>query len=368
VAQSTRHDTSHPGILLIDGDEARGQRIARALTLADYRSYVATALYQGLQRCLAEPGGWQALVLGHVDWDNAASELLLTRLVQRLAAQRTHRLPALLFPSRGLTPPALLARQDVALIQLASAEDGPVLEAIGRAMSSNLRDTQPLPQARVITLLPALGFEVRSSTQMRSRNAHGRQALRSAHDLIGHEHWETLIADAGLAPYREVEGWPLDDNDRTVPAEHLSCLNQTVERSQPSDPAGQLRHWGELIIQALLSQRAPTALAALSQRRLPAERAIPLVLDAFTRELNDIRGEDLHQWLPRPDGCYWLVHYSNLFAYGRARRAQPVCHVWIGALQALVRATHLENALDVTEMECGCQTQTGHCLFALQRR
>lgn len=136
VAQGAGRDNPSKGILLIDADEARAQRVARALRLADYHPLVATTLYQGLQRCLAEPADPRALVLGHVDWDNSANEFLLNRLVQRLAARGAGRLPTLVFPSRILTPSVLLARQDVALVQLPSGEPEHVLEALRRIVPS----------------------------------------------------------------------------------------------------------------------------------------------------------------------------------------------------------------------------------------
>jgi hypothetical protein len=119
---------------LIDADETRAQRVARTLALADYHPLVATTLYQGLQRCLAESVNPRAVVLGHVDWDNAANEFLLNRLVQRLAARGASHLPTLVFPSRILTPPVLLARQDVALVQLPSGEPEQVLETLRRTL------------------------------------------------------------------------------------------------------------------------------------------------------------------------------------------------------------------------------------------
>ncbi|HEV7128940.1 MAG TPA: hypothetical protein VGN32_16030, partial [Ktedonobacterales bacterium] len=65
---------------------------------------------------------------------------------------------------------------------------------------------------------------------------------------------------------------------------------------------------------------------------------------------------------------YWLAHYSNLYAYGRARRTQPNCHVWLGSLDATLRLVHLQDNWNVREVECACQTLTGHCLFQLEPR
>jgi len=57
-------------------------------------------------------------------------------------------------------------------------------------------------------------------------------------------------------------------------------------------------------------------------------RVIPATLNAFTHEMNDIRSEELHFWRQRLDSSYWLVHYSNLYAYGRtSASSEPACHV-----------------------------------------
>ncbi|MEO7003427.1 MAG: hypothetical protein ABI068_16525, partial [Ktedonobacterales bacterium] len=65
-------------------------------------------------------------------------------------------------------------------------------------------------------------------------------------------------------------------------------------------------------------------------------------------------------------GAYWLVHYSNLYARGRIRRFTPGCAVWVASIEATLRYVELEDALMVREVECACQTQTGHCVFLLE--
>ncbi len=90
------------------------------------------------------------------------------------------------------------------------------------------------------------------------------------------------------------------------------------------------------------------------------------VLNAFTGEMNGIRGEELHVWKRWYDGSYRVVHYSNLYVYGRVRSPQPACHAWVASLEAMLHLLHLDNAWQVNEIECSCQTQTGHCILALQ--
>jgi hypothetical protein len=33
-------------------------------------------------------------------------------------------------------------------------------------------------------------------------------------------------------------------------------------------------------------------------------------LNAFVKEMNAIRGEELHFWRQQPDGSYWLINYN----------------------------------------------------------
>ncbi len=92
-----------------------------------------------------------------------------------------------------------------------------------------------------------------------------------------------------------------------------------------------------------------------------------LVLNSFIRQMNEIRGEELHICEQQDDGIYYLVHYSNLYAYGRiALSQQPACHVWLASLQATLRLVGLDTIWEVIEQECSCQTLTGHCVFVIR--
>ncbi len=98
------------------------------------------------------------------------------------------------------------------------------------------------------------------------------------------------------------------------------------------------------------------------------DRSISLMLRRFTEELDAARGESLHTWTTWPDGSYWLIHYSNLYIYGRGGLASPACQVWLGALDALLRYVRLSDTWEAREVECSGQTHTGHCVFVLHKR
>ncbi|MEO7002524.1 MAG: hypothetical protein ABI068_11910 [Ktedonobacterales bacterium] len=97
--------TLHPGVLLVDADEERGQRVAAALTLADIRVYVATSPYQALERAIREPLTPEAVLLGQGDWQSRTTDVVMTRLLQRLAERRGRRLPVALLPFATLGGP-----------------------------------------------------------------------------------------------------------------------------------------------------------------------------------------------------------------------------------------------------------------------
>src|SRR6266571_2612037 len=115
-----------------------------------------------------------------------------------------------------------------------------------------------------------------------------------------------------------------------------------------------------------LEKRVPSTLSQQALKVFPEERAMSAALSAFTGEMNRIRGEDLHVWKRWSDGSYRVVHYSNLYAYGRVRRPQMACHAWVASIEAMLSLLQLDSTWTVSEIECSCQTQTGHCVFALQ--
>ncbi|SRR5712692_6879919 len=57
----------YPACLIIDAGEERAQRLARLLTLADYRPLVVSTLSQALERFLREPFQPYVLLLGQAD-------------------------------------------------------------------------------------------------------------------------------------------------------------------------------------------------------------------------------------------------------------------------------------------------------------
>ena len=360
---------AEPSVLLIDGDEARGQRVAAALTLADVRAYVVTNPYLAMERALREQFSPDVVLLGKGDWTSRSTDVVMTRMLRRLRTQSGAPAQVLLAPY--VTQASVLRTPEPmreALLPAPLRDELQALELVRQALPAARHDAMPTPHSVVMDRLPAYGLTPRVSQELRSKNSHFRQVLQAAQAVIAPEKWDTLLGDVGLAYYRQREHWPADTDDREIPAILLSCLNHAVELSAPADAPAQLRRWGETGSQLSLQKRTPSWVTQQVIKVMPRDRLIAVTLNGFTQEMNDIRGEDLHAWVARDDGNYWLVHYSNLYVYGRARRSMPACHVWLASIEATLRLTHLDETLTVREVECACQSQTGHCLFALELR
>jgi hypothetical protein len=384
--------TMHPPLLLIDAYEERAQRLARILTLANYRPYVAKTPLEAFRRFLQEPLLPQAIILGQMaDKGRFAFARLflwmlneqrhgvpiialpqdrftLTRLLQQLAHELRRDVPILTLQAEVPGEAPLTAHQASPTCHVFSPASMKVVKAIWHVLPGTRHTLKVAQDALALKRLPMSGLAPRISKERRLRNSHFRQMLRAAHDLIDPRHWETLLGDVGLANYCSLGSWPPDDDERTIPAEHLSCLNQAVVFSRPDDPTGQLRGWSDRGVQISLERRTPSMLTQQVLKILPEEKVMSAMLKAFTAEMNEIRGEELHFWKQRPGGGYWVVHYSNLYAYGRLFHPEPACHAWTASIEATLRLLHRDSAWKVSEVECSCQTQTGHCVFALLPR
>lgn len=247
-------------------------------------------------------------------------------------------------------------------------EGSQLLEQIWRLAPATYRDLRPSDDALVNTQLPAYGLKPRISQKLLSSNEHARQVIEATYEVIGADRWADAMADVGLARLGQPENWPPENDERAIPAILFSQLNAAVERSWPANPAEQLRRWSDADTEASQARRPPSWMAQQVIKHLPHERALALALNGFTAEMNKTRGEELHFWKPRGDGSYWLVHYCNLYAFGRARRAEPSCFVWLASIEATLKAVQVDSVYEVSEVECSCQTLTGHCVFLIEPR
>lgn len=355
----------YPMILVIDANTQRSQRLGRLLTLTGYRPCLAMRPYDAFERLLQLDVAPQAILLGQPE---QLSHPMMQRLLQRCATQFHREIPLLPLPFTFPDSLPLVADASLQTFHRIAQEHFDLLEPVRRVAPLEAGVLRRAQQSLVLTMLPKMGLRPRVSHELRSRNSHFRQVLQVAYELIGFERWSQLITDVGLAQYASNTNWPVDSDERTIPADHYSYLHQAVAFSNPSDPAKQLWHWGERATSLSLQKHMPSALTQQVLRLLPIDRVMGTVLNGITNEMNEIRGEELHFWRKLPDGTYYMVNYSNLYAYGRVLALQPSCHVWTASLERTLRLIGLDSVWQVVEVECSCQTLTGHCLFVVQPR
>lgn len=358
---------AYPSLLIIDADEERAQSLARILTLANYHPLIEVNPVQAFKRSLDSPLSIQAVLLGSVSKQH---NFFLNRILQHLTYKQGLNIPVMSLPAQVPDRVPLYANAQTSAFHISSQSCLKLLESIWNVIPYTRSDFTRAVQPMVSRLVPGYGVQPRVSQRLLSRNSHFRQALQTAYDLMPIEQWETLISDVGLAQYRRQTDWPsFLDHTYGTPIEYLSCLNQAVAFSRPEDPIAQLRRWGNKATPVSLDTSTPSTMMQHILKPASPTQTIQGMLKAYTKEMNDIRGERLEEWIPLPNGNYWLVNYSNLYAYGRLARlrSQPMCHVWLASIEAALRAVNLDSAWKVFELECSCQTQTGHCLFGLQQ-
>jgi hypothetical protein len=98
---------------------------------------------------------------------------------------------------------------------------------------------------------------------------------------------------------------------------------------------------------------------------VPGRKRLNLLLKNYLQSLDDMRGEPAHAWREVDDDRVWAVHYQNPYALGRSK-TEKSCHFWIASYEAMLRWAGLLNDWLVDEIECGCVTHTGDCVFAIR--
>jgi hypothetical protein len=363
----TKPPLTYPALMVIDADEERGQRLAGMLTLANYRPHVATTPVGAFKRSFQETAALKGILLGKVSKEQ---HFALRRFLQQLMDRHRVKLPIIPVSTQAPDGISFYDRSLLPAFQMISPSCNKILREIWHVLPATSSNPQLIRRSLIMNVLPFFGVEPRISQRMSLRNSHFRHMLKAAYDLMDADQWETLMVDVGLAQYRRVSAWPAYDDTYAIPAEYLSCLNQAVTFSHPKDPLAQLRRWGAKASQVFLEEKAPSLLKQQMLKLATPQQALAAMLKMFTREMNEIRGEALHEWRPLTDGNFWLIHYSNLYAYGRAAlpQPQPMCHAWIACLEVILSKAQLDHIWEVIELECSCQTQSGHCLFGFRRR
>jgi CheY-like chemotaxis protein len=355
-----------PVILVVDADEVRARRVARLLTLTDYRAVVTTNAYQAVERLFHEHISPHVILVGQND---IVQQPIFQRLLHHLYQQGNKRgVPPLIpLPPQIKDEVPLYADGATHATHMLSRSALDLLEYIWRAAPALRKNFITPPHSLVMTKLPAMGLTPRASAYHSVRNFYFAQLLNTAQKIIGEAQWPVLMNDVGLSQYRETRNWPFEDESLSIPAEYISCLNQAVAFSAPENPVQQLYKWGRLITQTHLRKRMPSGLAKQVFRIRPLDSVMSSILKSFTEDMNAIRNEQLHEWRVHPEGGYLVVHYSNLFAYGRNVSLYPGCHVWKTTLEGVLDMMNIDGSWEVREKECSGQTLTGHCLFEIMK-
>jgi len=361
-----RTDSLFPTLLLIDAETERAQKLARLLTLAGYRPLVASAPLPALQRLLQTPFTPEAILLGQIDFGNAHS--ILPHLLARLRQQSGEAIPTLGVPDTIPDEPPLGASSASMLVHTPAPQALKALEPLWQTLPHTRWYSNSVQPSLVVSTLPDYQLKPRVTQEARSSNAHFRLILQAAYEVIGAAAWDQALSDVGLARYRLLADWPPDDKTRAIPAEFPSLLHQAVAFSAPAHPIEQVSRWSEWGTHASFSKRSISGLTKQAVKLMPKNRLLALTLQRFAQEMDDIRGEALHAYIPWEAGDCWLVHYSNLYIYGRLAPPETTCQVWLSSLETTLRLVGLEEMYLVSEIECSSQTQTGHCLFAIQSR
>ena len=174
--------------------------------------------------------------------------------------------------------------------------------------------------------------------------------------------WAEVVGASGLQHYLTAD--PPPDDRRGIPIEDASHLNEAFEIVFGAETPDQVRQWGRVAADRWLKARGSGEQAAI-KLALGRHRKLDLLLKSHVRTMDKVRGEHLHAFRQIDDRQVWLVHYLNLFAFGR-RKPDKACHFWTASLEAMLRWAGLANDWLVTELECGCVNGSFDCVFAIR--
>jgi hypothetical protein len=188
---------TYPACLIVDADEERAQRLARLLTLTDYRPLVVSTLSQALERSLREPFQPHALLLGQA---GLRRHPLFSSLVRRVEQQTGKEIPRLLVQTP--VPEAVPVGIDSSIhspTHVLSQRCLQILSTLGELVPPHRTTVAMTAPSLVLDILPALELLPRVAHHRHVGNRHLLQMLTTARILIGEEQWENVLRDAGLA-------------------------------------------------------------------------------------------------------------------------------------------------------------------------
>jgi serine/threonine protein kinase len=190
-----------------------------------------------------------------------------------------------------------------------------------------------------------------------------QSAIHSARDVAGPGRWPGIAGSCGVADYTTAD--PPGGEDRSNGIDPLSSITTVFEAVFAGESSRRLGEWGRRTTERALAARPSSAGEQRALKLLPGRRRLGVLLKGYIQSLDGMRGEPAHAWREVDANRYWVVHYQNPYALGR-RRAEKSCHFWIASYEAMLRWAALANDWLVDEIECGCVTGSGDCVFAIR--
>ena len=217
-------------------------------------------------------------------------------------------------------------------------------------------------QSPTITTLEHMGLSRLTPTGTSCVDWYFQSAVHSAREVAGPA-WPGIAHDSHLGAYIGAE--PPGGDGRSNELAPLAAVTTAFESIFAGEALAKLREWGRRTTEGALAARSSSANEQRALKLLPGRRRLGVLLKGYVESLDDMRGEPAHAWREVDPKRYWVVHYQNPYALGR-RRAEKACHFWIASYEAMLRWGGLANDWLVDEIECGCVTGSGDCVFAIR--
>ena len=217
------------------------------------------------------------------------------------------------------------------------------------------QDEETLEVSPTVATLERMGLRRLHPTASTAAAWYFESAMHSARQVAGAA-WLKVAQAAGLGSPKAIE-----QARELIDLSRLSTAFETVFGSESTQ---RLKDWGRKTTERALSKRPSSAKEQRALKLVPGRKRLGILLKAYEDSLDDMRGEPAHAWREVDAGRYWVVHYQNPYAMGR-KRSENSCHFWIASYEAMLRWAGLANDWLVDEIECGCVTRTGDCVFAI---
>jgi hypothetical protein len=240
----------------------------------------------------------------------------------------------------------------------------------GQVAVADLPPSQPIPATleeeppagATITLLESLGVARLKPNGKAIAGWYFEAAIHAAREAAGPK-WIGIASSTGLGDF--VSADPRADTAFPDGVEALGAITTLYEAVFAAEATVRLRDWGRRTTERALAARPNAARDQNAIKLLPSRRRLGTLLKGYLESLDDARGEHAHSFREVDSARFWTAHYRNPLALGR-KRAEKSCHFWIACYESMLRWAGLANDWLVDEVECGCVTGAGDCVFAIR--